>query len=40
VPPNTTLSVDKPINLEPNDSIQATASSANCDAVASVLELS
>ena len=40
VPPNTTLSIDKPINLEPNDSIQATASSANCDAVASVLELS
>jgi len=39
VPPNTTLSVDKPINLE-HDSIQATASSANCDAVASVLELS
>jgi hypothetical protein len=40
VPPNTTLSVDKPINLEPYDSIRATATSAYCDAVASVLELS
>lgn len=40
VPPNTTLSVDKPINLEPTDSIRASASSANLDCVASILELS
>lgn len=40
VPPNTTLSVDKPINLEPQDVIRASASSANLDCVASILELS
>ena len=39
VPPNTTLSIDKPINLEPNDIIRATATSAEIDAFASVLEL-
>mgnify|MGYP000108121087 CR=1 FL=1 len=37
---NTTLVVDKVINLEPNDSLKLQSSSIDCDVVMSVLELS
>ena len=37
---NTTLVVDKVVNLEPNDSLKLQSSSTDCDVVMSVLELS
>ncbi len=39
VPANSTMTLDKPLNLEPNDKIVVFASSTNCEAFASVLEL-
>jgi hypothetical protein len=39
IPPNTTLVVDKPVNLEVNDKLFVQASSANCEFTASVLEI-
>jgi hypothetical protein len=37
---NTTLVVDKVVNLEPNDALKLQSSSTDCDVVMSVLELS
>jgi len=36
---NTTLVLDKVINLEPSDSLKISCSDTNCDVVASVLEM-
>jgi len=40
IPPNTTLSMDKPVNLETGDSLTVQASTTNCEITASILELS
>ena len=40
IPPNTTLSMDKPINLETSDSLKVQASTTDCEVTASILELS
>ena len=40
VPPNTSLSIDKPLNLEPNDKIVIRGSNTDCEVFASILELS
>ena len=40
VPPNTSLSIDKPLNLEPNDKLIIRASNTSCEVFASILELS
>jgi flagellar motor switch protein FliM len=37
---NTSLVVDKVVNLEPGDSLKLQSSSTDCDVVMSVLELS
>ena len=37
---NTSLVVDKVVNLEPNDALKLQSSSTDCDVVMSVLELS
>ncbi len=39
IPANSSLSLDKPVNLEPNDKLVVSANSTNCEAFASVLEL-
>tara|TARA_B100000029_G_C17018306_1_gene757560 strand:+ start:130 stop:465 length:336 start_codon:yes stop_codon:yes gene_type:complete len=39
VPPNTTLSLDKTLNLELNDSIIVQSDRVECDVVSSILEL-
>ena len=39
VPPNTTLSLDKTLNLEVNDSLVVQSSRVECDVVTSILEL-
>lgn len=39
IPPNTTMSLDKPINLEVNDVLKLAATNTNTDGYASVLEL-
>jgi hypothetical protein len=39
VPPNTTLSLDKTLNLEINDSIVVQSDRVECDVVSSILEL-
>jgi len=39
IPPNTTLSIDKPINLETGDSLKVQASTTDCEITASILEL-
>ena len=40
IPPNTTFSMDKPINLETSDSLTVQASTTDCEITASILELS
>ena len=40
VPPNTSLSMDKPLNLEPSDKIVIRGSNTDCEVFASILELS
>ena len=40
IPPNTTLSMDKPVNLETGDSLKVQATTTNCEITASILELS
>ncbi len=40
IPPNTTLSIDKPVNLETGDSLTVQASTTDCEITASILELS
>ena len=40
IPPNTTLSMDKPVNLETLDSLKVQASTTDCEITASILELS
>ena len=40
IPPNTTLSMDKPVNLETGDSLAVQASTTDCEITASILELS
>ena len=39
IPPNTTLSLDKTLNLEVNDSVVVQSSRVECDVVTSILEL-
>ena len=39
IPPNTTLSLDKTLNLEINDSIVVQSDRIECDVVSSILEL-
>ena len=39
IPANSTLTLDKPLNLEPNDKIIVSATNSDCEAFASVLEL-
>jgi len=39
IPPNTTLSMDKPVNLETGDSLKVQASTTDCAITASILEL-
>jgi hypothetical protein len=38
IPPNTTLSLDRPINLEQNDQIKVAATHTDCEIFASILE--
>ena len=40
IPPNTTLSLDKSINLEADDSLKVAATHTDCEIFASVLERS
>ena len=40
IPPNTTLSLDRPINLEQNDKLKVSATHTDCEVFASVLERS
>ena len=40
IPPNTTLSLDKPINLEADDALKVAATHTDCEIFASVLERS
>jgi len=39
IPPNTTLSMDKPVNLETGDKLFVQASTTDCEITASILEL-
>lgn len=39
IPPNTSMSLDKPLNLEVNDSLVFQATNTSTDAFASVLEI-
>ena len=39
IPPNTTLSMDKPVNLETGDSLKVQATTTDCEITASILEL-
>jgi len=38
IPPNSTLSLDKPLNLEVNDIIKIASTNTECEAFASLLE--
>tara|TARA_S200000501_G_scaffold60936_3_gene51485 strand:- start:18160 stop:18492 length:333 start_codon:yes stop_codon:yes gene_type:complete len=38
IPPNTTLSLDRPINLEANDELRVASTHTDCEIFASVLE--
>tara|TARA_B100000949_G_scaffold222648_1_gene224386 strand:- start:784 stop:1116 length:333 start_codon:yes stop_codon:yes gene_type:complete len=38
IPPNTSLSLDRPINLEQNDEIRVAATHTDCEVFASILE--
>ena len=38
IPPNTTLSLDRPINLEANDALKVSATHTDCEVFASILE--
>ena len=40
IPPNTTLSMDKPVNLETGDKLFVQATTTDCEITASILELS